>query len=70
VAIRWLAVEQVPQQRGLTYARLTVVTALMAALVLTAVRRLMRGTFLPRTGAAPAAPPEPRFAAHAEARQT
>jgi tellurite resistance protein len=70
VAIRWLAVEQVPQQRGLTYALLTVVTAGMAALVLATVRRLMRGTFLPRTGAAPATAPEPRSAGHAEARQT
>jgi tellurite resistance protein len=64
VAIRWLAVEHVPQQRGLTYALLTVVTAGMAALVLTTVRHLKRGTFLPRTGgAAPAAPSQPRSAA-------
>jgi tellurite resistance protein len=70
VAIRWVAVEQVPQQRGLTYALLTVVTAGMAALVLTTVRHLMRGTFLPRTGAAPAAPPEPRSMPRVEGRQT
>jgi tellurite resistance protein len=66
VVIRWLAVEQIPQQRGLTYALLTVVTAGMAALVLTTVRHLMRGTFLPRTGATPAAPPE--TTAHAPSR--
>jgi tellurite resistance protein len=69
VAIRWLAVEQAPQQRGLTYALLTVVTAGMAALVLTTVRHLMRGTFFPRTGAASAAPPEPRSAPRVEAGQ-
>jgi tellurite resistance protein len=62
VAIRWLAVEQVPQQRGLTYALLTVVTAGMAALVFMTVRHLVRGTFFPRTGAAPAALPHPRSA--------
>jgi tellurite resistance protein len=70
VAIRWVAVEQVSQQRGLTYALLTVVTAGMASLVLTTVRRFMRGTFLPRTGAAPAATPELRSADQAGARQT
>jgi tellurite resistance protein len=69
VAIRWLSVEQVPQQRGLTYALLTVVTAGMVALVLRTVRHLERGTFLPRTGAAPTAPPEPRSTPRAEVRQ-
>jgi tellurite resistance protein len=70
VAIRWLAVEGVPQQRGLTNALLAVVTAGMAALVLRTVRSLMGGTFLPRTSAAPAALPEPRSAPRGQARQT
>jgi tellurite resistance protein len=69
VAIRWLSVEQVPQQRGLTYTLLAVVTAGMAALVLTTVRHLERGTFLPRVGAGPTAP-EPRSTPRAEAGQT
>jgi tellurite resistance protein len=56
VAIRWLAVEQVAQQRGLAYTLLAVVTAGMTALVLRTVRHLMRGTFLPRTDAPPRAP--------------
>jgi tellurite resistance protein len=60
VGIRWLAVERVPQQGGLTYALLTVVTAGMAALLLRTVRALMLGTFLPRTGAAPAKLPDRR----------
>jgi tellurite resistance protein len=70
VAIRWLAAEQVPLQRGLTYALLAVVTAGMGALVLTTVRHLMRGTFFPRTGPAPAGPSEPPSTPRAEARQT
>jgi tellurite resistance protein len=70
VAIRWLAVEQVPLQRGLTYALLTGVTAGMAALLLTTARHLWRGTFFPRRSTAAAAPPEARSTPRAEARQT
>lgn len=70
VAIRWLAVEQVPQQRGLTYALLTVVTAGMAALVVATVHRLRRGTFLPRPTAAPATTQEPRPMPRAKGRQS
>jgi tellurite resistance protein len=66
VAISWLAVGQVPQQRGLTYALLTVITVGMAALVVRTVCALVRGGFLPHTGAAPA--PEPRSAPLQEAR--
>jgi tellurite resistance protein len=69
VAIRWLAVEGVPQQRGLTNALLAVVTAGMAALVLRTVHSLVRGTFFPRAGGAPAGPPEPRSAPRDKARQ-
>jgi tellurite resistance protein len=69
VAIRWLAVGQVPLQRDLTFALLTVVTAGMVALAVRTVRHLVRGTFLPRT-AAPAAVPEPRSSPRVGARQS
>jgi tellurite resistance protein len=51
VTVRWLAVEQVPGQRPLTYLLLAVLTAALTALLVPTVVKLARGTLLPRPAA-------------------
>jgi tellurite resistance protein len=64
VAVHWLAVEDVPHRRTLTYALVAVLTVGIAVLVAAlTVRGLLRDTFLPR------APAAPRFAAAGSCRR-